>query len=211
MVAAVDQNARLDRIDELQRQIDEGRERIRQRQEERERNPELMDDHLRAERDCEPAGTAYTQREAPAADLVYRRYEGAPTPAATAETATADWNAWFTAGFDAHYAPECEALIELLTESIAEFVTEYVGGKLVERDREIDVLKGELRETKAMLADVLKQFEQHKTFADKLEADRTGLKVRLARLEGMFHGKLNQLAQVADHAGLLPRGWDPND
>jgi hypothetical protein len=72
--------------------------------------------------------------------------------------------------------------------------------KLAGVDRHIANLESENRELKGLLASTLKQL-------DKLESNGTGYMVRLSRLEGLMHGKLDHLAKLADAAGLLPRGW----
>lgn len=82
--------------------------------------------------------------------------------------------------------------------------------KLAQRDREIANLQAENRELKSMLGDVLARLGQTDDKLKDLRDDLKGagaLKVRLARLEGLFAGKMNQLASFADAAGTLPRGW----
>jgi len=72
---------RLDLIDELQRKADEHRAEIERRQEARERDPALMDDFLRSEREAaaEPIGGAPVSA-APDAGILHRDYYAAASP-----------------------------------------------------------------------------------------------------------------------------------
>jgi hypothetical protein len=77
----VTRDERLDLVDTLKAANAESRERIRQRQEERERNPELMDDHLRAERSAELGPSPPVSETGEPGALVYKRFENPPAPA----------------------------------------------------------------------------------------------------------------------------------
>jgi hypothetical protein len=96
---------RAERIDELRRQADEGRENIRRREEARESDPCAMHDYLMAKRDeaAVPQPAARIQREAPAGELKYRVIENAISqPVATSITTLSEadsegWNSWFNA------------------------------------------------------------------------------------------------------------------
>ena len=86
----MDASERIAHIQQLQREADEGRERIRRRQEERESNPELEHDFIMAEA-AETQRRAPVQREAPAGALVYRERHDALV---TVPEANADWSQW---------------------------------------------------------------------------------------------------------------------
>ena len=176
------------RIAELRDQIAAGEARIAERQAAREADPAGFD---RAEREHESIGSPYVQKKHEAGDLVYRVTETpltlAPVPGAAASSADQDWR-----------EEVVEAVSELVVhehqrerqERAAEFVT---------RDRRISELEGELRETKGMLADVLKRFERAEDVARNLAAsvarehqDRQALyaamEQRFAGLNGLVRG-----------------------
>jgi hypothetical protein len=202
----VTRDERLDLIDRLKRENDEARERLRQRQEEREQNPELMDDYLR-ECDREPVRAVYVEREA-SAGLLYREHHNEALQAApVADAGASDWNTWFSRSWENHIKAErqvvAEGIGEALLETRKELRQEHAAA-LVERDRRISALESEVRELTRKLA---VSDDKLKDMRDDLKGSRA-LVVRLARLEGLFAGKMNQLASFADAAGTLPRGWE---
>jgi hypothetical protein len=185
MVAAMTRDERLDRIDELKASNDKLRAEREERERARELDPFAYDDHLRAERSAEPERDACVQQN-DAAGILYREFDGnalydAPQP---------DWSAW-ESWMKGHLANERAEVLELLTEGMAEFVTKYVGGKLVERDREIGVLRNENVEIRALLGSVLSKVEANNEKMKNLIADLEGerrerheLELKLADLRG---------------------------
>jgi hypothetical protein len=154
----VNPEERLDRIDELRRQIDEGRARIAEREAAREADPVLMHDYLMSEQEATAAPERGPPvRETDPAGIIYRRYENnAATAAAVDQAATAEWNAWFSAGFTAHTEVERRVTGEAIGE-VAHLVKQELLRELAKRDREIANLKGENVEVKALLATTLKE------------------------------------------------------
>jgi hypothetical protein len=83
-----------------------------------------------------------------------------------------------------------------------------------EFERKLADLRAENVEVKGMLGDVLAQLGQSddklKDIRDDLKGSRA-LKVRAARLEGLFQGKLSSLASYVDSTVGLPMGWGRDD
>jgi len=113
---------RLERIAELKRQADQGRERIRQREEERERNPNAMQEHLLADARITKNPTDYcfsdpigelpvSKTDEPA--IIYRRYDGnASAPAPEPEPEPSDDDDEFADAFDRFSEATADALVD---------------------------------------------------------------------------------------------------
>jgi len=145
-------------IDRVRREADEGRERIAERQrqrqdlEERASHGDLdaviaYDDILRAER-AEPLGAAYVQRRVDAGGLLRRTMENAMVgPAQPEPTDWSAWEAWMKAHLDNARAELHEevaqaigiCMAETREEMRAEFKT-----AIVERDARISRLEGQI-------------------------------------------------------------------
>jgi hypothetical protein len=220
MVSAMDHVERLARIRELQEQADAGRARIEEARARREADPYAMHDHIMADVRftkqrgdlvyTEPTGgTPVSKINDPG--IVYKRFETQPAPAPEPQPDYSGWEQWLRSHLDIERQATREefegALVEIMGELRKDWHAEH-NKALIVRDRRIAALEGEIRELKGMLGDVLKRFDEHRSYTEKLEADRVGLKTRLARLEGVFAGRMTQLAQVADLAWFQTRGYE---
>jgi hypothetical protein len=187
---------RLDLMDRLQRENAESRMRSEERTRQREADPIAYDDFVRSE----PIGAA-PMRKSGAHGLVYRtNANGAQAPAAAAVFAQSSetdeaWNAWLRGHLDIERVA--------LMRGFGEAVYRYVQEKLIERDRALAELRAENIELKAMLADALKRLDAELEVARRDRAAAHALTVRLARLEGLFAGRMSQLAAFADAHGVL--------
>jgi hypothetical protein len=222
VVMRMDRVERLARIRELQEQADEGRARIAERERQREEDPlgfdrpadrRLTNDphDLIFGESREPLESPPVKRNGGAGGLVYKRFQTQPAPAPEPQPDYSGWEQWLRGHLDIERQATREefegALVEIMGELRKDWHAQH-NKALIVRDRRIAALEGELREVKGLLADTLKRFDQNRTYTEKLEADRVGLKTRLARLEGVFAGRMTQLAGIADAAGLLPRGYE---
>jgi hypothetical protein len=142
---------RLERIAQLKAEAEEGRERIRQRQEERERDPIAYDNFLRAE--C----SSYVAREAMPGELVYKDRYDALVPVRTDDTDAvnaAGWDRWVKA----HLAIERAEVLDQVARTVAEFASIYVHEKLQPLRRELADVKAENVEVKRMLGEAVSRF-----------------------------------------------------
>jgi hypothetical protein len=145
---------------------------------------------------------------------MFRMQENALAPARTGDTAASvmdaasseQWNSWW----DGRAAIERKQVLEIVAATVGEFASGYIHEKLTPIRRELDTLQAENVELKRMLTEALQRLTilgvQAETATQAREAS-TALTVRLARLEGLFAGKMSQLANFADSVGALPRGW----
>jgi hypothetical protein len=112
----------------------------------------------------------------------------------------------------------CGTINRAIGEAIDTTVKELLHRERVVFERKLEILAAENVELRALLGDALKQFAQAgdrtKALAGEIERghrDSDGIIAefgsQLAHLRGLVEGRLNQLATVADSAGLLPRGW----
>jgi hypothetical protein len=196
MVSPMDPVERLATIQELQEQIDAGRERIEERRRQREEDPIAFDDCLRAERQAEAERVAYVQRKVDAEGLLYRTTWNEPAPAARADAgpldadgAALDENARNQKGWDdwiaAHLRNERGELLDMITEAVAEFTSEYVSKKLQPLRTEIADLKralAEREERAAAISEVKKQYAGERVEREALQLS-SALGVRDARIE----------------------------
>jgi hypothetical protein len=208
VVTAVSQNARLDRIDQLQAEIVEGHARIRQRQEQRAADPCLEQDWLMGDAPSrlEGQGGAPVQREGPAGDLVYRRTEDALQPAAGAmDAANAEgWNRWVKA----HLANERAEIIELLIQALGEFGVEFTREKVAPLEAKIADLRRTLQErderTKA-IAEIKREVAGERVEREALQLS-AALAVRDAKIEKL-ETQIRMLCSFLSVSGVdLPKG-----
>ena len=96
-----------------------------------------------------------------------------------------------------------ENLGVIIAETRKELRAEY-NKALVVRDKRIVGLERQIHELRGKLNAVSAELEA----ANRDRAATHALTVRLARLEGLFAGKMSHLAGLADAAGLLPRGYE---
>jgi hypothetical protein len=152
------------------------------------------DDRLRAENEqwlarrqapsepiVEGQGAAYVQKFG-SEELLYRVVDNS---APAAESAPADewagWNAWVRA----HLDNEREALTDTMAEVIVELRREWRAEReiaLVERDRRIGVVEGELCETKAMLGDAFAKLNAATGEIEQLRTERRERQIRDATI-----------------------------
>lgn len=118
---------RLERIAELRQKADAGRERIRQREEARERDPTLMQDWLMADA-CEPQPSPPVSA-APPPGIVHRDYGGDATLPPSEPVSAAS---------------EGESDLDEYSCGIAEFVVTWCNHKLASRDARINILEEEI-------------------------------------------------------------------
>jgi hypothetical protein len=130
---------REERIEQLQREADEGRERIRQRQEERERDPAKMHDWLKLSHDNSKRHSVTASHEIIHKEMPIERQ--LPAEFSAAQNAEG-WNHWIKA----HLANERAELIDVLTRTIGEFASQYVHEKLQPLRTEIADLRRTLVE-----------------------------------------------------------------
>jgi hypothetical protein len=152
----------------LAEENDEGRARIAEREAARENDPGLEQDFLLAEREHDAAishivisheGWAERVRSSPVrqkdvgATLLYRTHQNvqALVPRSNAMPSSAD------------PSPANDGELDGYSKAIAEFTVAYVAKTLVERDRKIAELQGELREIKGMLGATLQLLGQQKS------------------------------------------------
>jgi hypothetical protein len=185
---------RLQRIGELRDQNAEARDRLARQEREREENPERMQDHLLAadvretftpgdlmftaptggEDEGEPAGDAYTRKTDPGRGMVFRTQENAqvaspaaaPAPSNGHDDSWAAWNAWLRSHLDIERDVVGKAMGTVIAQVRKEF-----GNDLVQRDRRIAELVAENLEIKAMLADMLKHYDQSAKAIARLARD----------------------------------------
>jgi hypothetical protein len=189
---------RLDLIDRLRRENDEGRERIRQRQEERESNPELEQDYLLAER---PGASPLVTREAPQG-IRYRQHENnAPAPAPSGDTAWSAWEGWL----NGH--------LNILRQEMAGIVSEAIGIALAETRKEVEAeferklaaLRTENAELKGRLGEVFAKLNGVESAIKNLTVDfraesgvRDGLvrsfELQIAEMRGRLSAVLRDYA-----------------
>jgi hypothetical protein len=125
-------------------------------------------------RDREPIGAAPVRKEGPAG-LLYREYEETPLASAPeaaravmdAEASKA-WNEWI----DGRLATERGELFDIIARQMAEFVSEYLHGKLVERDRKIASAQAELVEVRGLLTSALTALDEVRRTAEGIERAR---------------------------------------
>jgi hypothetical protein len=198
---------REEQIAELQRQNDESRERAEERRRQREGDPYAMQDFLAAAmvttKDAgdlhftepvetpphEPAGAPYV-RQPDGRGMLYRT---APENA-QAPTAAAVWASEM--GLDDSDAL-ARALAEIIAATKADLRREY-NRALVVRDQRIASLQRQIDELRGKLDAVNAELER----ANRDRAAAHALTVRLARLEGLFEGRLRSLAAFADAHGV---------
>jgi hypothetical protein len=203
----MDRNERLDRIDELRRQADEGRARIAEREAERERDPIAMDNYLRGEREAAAAAEQGTlvQRRADEG-LIHRTVDNAlvTVPEGAVPSDDDDWNRWFSQGFANHFEPERIALLDRVAEGMAEFVSGYLREEMQPLKTEIAELKRALmeREERATaIAEVRKQYVGLER--QRQEAELAARDTRIAALEQ----RVEMLLKFLSLTGLdLPKG-----
>jgi hypothetical protein len=207
VVTAVSQNTRLDQIDQLQAEIDEGRARIRQRQEQREQNPAEMQDWLMdgAPSRSEAHRERSVQREGPAGDLVYKeRPEALVTAAAAGEQ---DWSAW-ERWMAAHQANLKTEIYDALAVGMAEFASEYVSEKLAPLKVEIADLKrtlAERDERAKAIAEVKREVAGERVEREALQL-ASALAVRDAKIEKL-ETQVRMLCSFLSVSGVdLPKG-----
>jgi hypothetical protein len=200
----VTRDERLDLIDRLKAANAEARERIRQREEERERNPHAMQELLLADsritKDAsdlvftdpsdEPEPSPLVQKSADP-DIVYRRYEN---NAQAASPEPPDWSGWET-----WLKGHLDLVREELIDATAEGMVKFFGDKQRAIDLALAALKGENADLKRMLADALVRLGQNeeklKAVINDLNAER---KDRVAMV-GAYD------RQVASCAARCPR------
>jgi len=136
----VTREERLALIDKLQRDAGEGRQRLAERVAKREADPAAMQDWLMADSD----------------EIVHKEY--APEIIA-ADEAQAGWEAWLRASLTIERAEILDTVTQALGEVIAAIRNEHEAA-LIERDRKIANLEGELREMKGMLGATLQLLGQ---------------------------------------------------
>jgi hypothetical protein len=205
----VDRSERSDMIDRLRAETDEARERIAEREAERERDPIKMDDYLRSKRDDRSAfeRRRYVDREAPSGELAYRTTENAlqPTPALDADAANAEgWDRWIKA----HLAIERKGLIEAIEQDVGEVVARL----RAERDvgetqlrRQITELRCTLQEREeraAALVEVRKEL-----VLERGERERTQLEAALAQRDARINAleeRMQILLRFLSLSGIDP-------
>jgi hypothetical protein len=150
----VDRFERLNLIDKLRAESAAGRERIRQRQEARERDPCLEHDHLMAEA-SEPQRKPLVQKS-DTADLVYRVHENdALLPAAAGEPAASeDWSGW-DRWLGAHLGIARRDLLDTVSKALGEIIGTERAAMRQERDAEMLKLRAELAELKGRVDTLL--------------------------------------------------------
>jgi hypothetical protein len=196
----MDASERIAHIQQLQREADEGRERIRRRQEERESNPELEHDFIMAEA-AETQRRAPVQREAPAGALVYRERHDALV---TVPEANADWSQW-EAWLDGH--------LEVLRSEVADSVARAIGLVIASTRKEIEAkFKAEIadlrravaeRDERAKaLADVKREFASERAEREALQLS-AALAARDARITAL-EDRLQMLLRFLSLSGIDP-------
>jgi hypothetical protein len=199
----MDPAERLERIEQLKAEADEGRERIRQRQEERERDPTKMDDFMRSER--------YVAREAMPGELVYKDRRDALVTVGTDDAQDAvnqaGWDRWLLA----HLSIERRGLIDAIEQDVnnvaASLRSERDAGeaKLQREITELRRVMQEREERAGAIAEVKKQLtlERDQRERTQFEAALVQRDARIAALED----KLQMLLRFLSVSGYdLPRG-----
>jgi len=205
---------RLDLIEQLQRSKAEHLANLARRQEERERDPLLMDDYIRSDpsfnRRSEPIGTPLVQRDADPGGLVFKQIDDAMVEPAQPQDDPSQWEGW-QRWLDGNIAIEREGM----RDEIAAFVVEIFRRERLAVDRKLSELQNENVELRGMLTDVLKRLDEFKHIAAEIETERRtreatfgAIAEKLAALGGKVDGRMTQLANIADTLGLLPRGFD---
>jgi hypothetical protein len=156
---------RLDRIEQLKAEADEGRERIAEREAARERDPIAYDNFLRSQR---------VEREAGDLSLVFKTREDAlaPVPAPDTDAANAEgWDRWLRG----HLSIERAVVLDQVARTVAEFASQYVYEKLQPLRRELADVKAENVEVKRMLGEAMRRCakveEEAKGFAAMLDLE----------------------------------------
>jgi hypothetical protein len=198
------------RIEQLQRANAASLAELEQREWRREMDPFVEQEQLFAE--AQPVGGAPVS-ETNDRGILYRRYDGdAPARAlqASSDTDFSGWERWM----EGHLANERAEVLDVVSKAMGEVVVtirQERESALRDRDRKLADLQAENHELRSMLGDVLKRIDalaaDVETAREAREAS-TALVVRLARLEGLFQGKMSHLIGLADAAGMLPRGYE---
>jgi hypothetical protein len=172
----MDRIERLEMIERLKAEADEGRQRIAEREQARESDVLAFDDWVRSE----PQASPPVQKSDGAPDLLYRTNENALVTAGhnggTPFTATGDedWSGWEN-WLQTRMVAERREVLNQVAKIVGEFASEYVHGKLVPLKREIADLRTENAEVKRMLGEALTQFPkveaEAKSFAEMLDLE----------------------------------------
>jgi hypothetical protein len=185
---------RLERINQLRVEADEGRARIAEREAERERDPIAYDDFLRAEHD------SYVARESLPGELIYKDRRDALVTAGTGDTDAVNaegWDRWLRG----HLNIERAAVLDQVARTVAEFASGYVHEKLQPLTRELADVKAENVEVKRMLGEAVSRFvkleDESKALAALLnseckqhDAARHAFELQVAELKGRLSGVL---------------------
>jgi hypothetical protein len=192
------------RIQQLQGDVDQHRENIRQREEARAQNPILMDEYIRGEQQ-----TAPVQRDVGQAGLQYRVTETAAVTA-TAEPfemdaeSSARWNGWL----DKRFEVERRENFDIIARQMAEFVSEYLHQKLQPLRTEIGDLRRDLaaRDERARaLGEVKRELAGERVEREALQL-ASALAARDAKIEKLEE-KLGMLLRFLSLQGYdLPKG-----
>jgi hypothetical protein len=191
---------RLQRIDQLKAEAAAGRERIRQRQQQREADPIAMSDYLRRKQSDIPNGNiTVVEREAGA--LVFKQRDDALVTATTDAENQKGWDLWLRR----HLDNERAEVFDIIARQMAEFAYEYLAEKLAPLKTEIADLKRTLveRDERAKALGELK----HELAGERVEREAlqlsSALAARDARIDAL-EDKLQILLRFLSLSGLEP-------
>jgi len=192
-------------IERLQRENDEARKRIAERQAAREADPYSELERLMADtRDA--SDVVYTERaadgqgDAPVLksaepDILYRRYDGN----ASAGAPEPDWSAW-----EAWLAGHLNNLRDEMVDGFAEGMVKFFGQKRHEIDRELAVLRNENAELRGMLGTVLTRLGQTD---EKVKAVINDLNSEHKDHAAQISGFETALAELRGRVSAILRDW----
>src|SRR5262249_30316003 len=172
------------RIAELQRQAEEGRARIAEREQAREDDPFKMQDFLMSEETTSSRDEVRTKSSAGEEFLIFKTVEGPPVSNIwTGDTGEPDWSGW-----ERWLSGHLHNLRAEMSRGVAEATMLLIQRERAAGDRKLAELRAENVELKAVLADVLKRLDRLAVdveTARQVRAASTALTVRLVRLAGL--------------------------
>jgi len=205
----MDRNERLDTIDRLECENLESRAYLEERRRQRECDPIVFDDYLRAEREAE-AERSPPVNENDDTGLVYKEYDNsARAVAASSDDSHAGWNAWLKANLANERAEVLDAFTHAMGEVIAELRSEWRSEiealrREWQKDRSDRAIRDQtIVERSARIAQLQKENAEAHAQLSRQQLDRSFAE-RDARLERL-ETKLGMLLSFI--GGDLPRGF----
>src|SRR6516225_4073964 len=108
------------------------------------------------------------------------------------EKNSAAWNEWVKA----HLANERAEVIDIITQAMGQFASEYVHEKLTPLNRDISNLKGENAELRGMLGSVLAKFDALRASTEAIQRERHDEKRELAVRNQVIAERSDRIAQL---------------